>query len=184
MGYLVFFRFSLHLPKYAPIMIKVNVNQSIFEVDTAKEATLLNGEPLAWDIKKVGEGMYHILHQNQSYNLEVIKADYAEKSFTLKINQTIYQLSAQDRFDLLLEKMGMGKAATNKLNDLKAPMPGLILDIIVKEGDTVKKGDNLLILEAMKMENVIKSSGEGLIKSIKVGKGDRVEKNHVLIIFG
>ena len=165
-------------------MVKVNVNQSVFEVEKSKEGIFLNGEILHWDIQKIGDGMYHILYHNQSYNVEVIKADYAEKSFTLKINQTIYQLSAQDRFDLLLEKMGMGKAAGSKLNDLKAPMPGLILDILVKEGDTVKKGDNLLILEAMKMENVIKSAGEGTIKTIKIGKGDRVEKNHVLIIFG
>lgn len=165
-------------------MVKVNVNQSVYEVEKNKEGILLNGELLDWDIQKVDEEMFHVLYQNQSYNIEVLKADYVEKSFTLKINQTIYNLSAQDRFDLLLEKMGMGKVAGNKLNDLKAPMPGLILEIFAKEGDIVKKGDNLLILEAMKMENMIKAAGEGTIKAIKVAKGNRVEKNHILIVFG
>lgn len=165
-------------------MVKINVNQSVFEVEKNKEGILLNGDFFDWDIKKIDEQMYHIVYQHQSYNVEIIKTDYVEKSFTLKVNQTIYHLSAKDRFDLLLEKMGMSKAAGSKLNDLKAPMPGLILEMLVKEGDTIKKGDNLLILEAMKMENMIKAAGDGTIKAIKVAKGERVEKNHVLIIFG
>jgi biotin carboxyl carrier protein len=77
----------------------------------------------------------------------------------------------------------MSNASAQKVNDLKAPMPGLILQIAVNEGDIVKKGDTLLILEAMKMENVLKAQGDGIIKKIAVNKGDRVEKNHLLIKF-
>ena len=164
-------------------MLKISVNQSIFEIEKENKDLKVNGEPLAWDITKVGEDEFHILYQDRSYNAEIIKADYAEKSFTIKINGNTYNLAAQDRFDLLLEKLGMGKAVSKKLNDLKAPMPGLILEVFVKEGDTVKKGDNLLILEAMKMENVIKSAGEGTIQAVRIQKGERVEKNHILINF-
>jgi biotin carboxyl carrier protein len=165
-------------------MLKINTHQSVFEVEKEKDQLSINGETMAWDIKKLGNDEFHILYQDRSYHAEIIKADHSEKSFIIKINGNTYQLFAQDRFDLLLEKLGMGKTLSKKLNDLKAPMPGLILEVLVKEGDTVKKGDNLLILEAMKMENVIKAAGEGTIKAIKVHKSERVEKNHVLILFG
>jgi biotin carboxyl carrier protein len=89
----------------------------------------------------------------------------------------------QDKFDLLLEKMGMNASASGKVNNIKAPMPGLIIDLRVKDGDLVKAGDPLLILEAMKMENIIKSPGEGVVKSVKVKKGAGVEKGQVLIEF-
>ncbi|MCU0392461.1 MAG: acetyl-CoA carboxylase biotin carboxyl carrier protein subunit [Thermoflexibacter sp.] len=164
-------------------MLKINTNNTTFEVEHKKEGLFINGEIFDGDIQSLGNNHFHILHQNRSYNVELVKADYSEKSFTLKINGNTYQLGVQDRFDLLLEQLGMGKLNKQKLNDLKAPMPGLILDIMVKEGDTIKKGDNLLILEAMKMENMIKSIGDGTIQSVKVEKGDRVEKNHVLIVF-
>jgi biotin carboxyl carrier protein len=83
----------------------------------------------------------------------------------------------------LLEKMGISAANAGKVNNIKAPMPGLIITLKVAVGDTVKAGDQLLILEAMKMENILKSPGDGVVKKIKVKKGDSVEKNQVLIEF-
>ena len=79
--------------------------------------------------------------------------------------------------------MGMSAVATGKINNIKAPMPGLIIDLKVKIGDSVKTGDQLLILEAMKMENILKAQGEGIVKNVKVKKGDSVEKGQVLIEF-
>ena len=90
----------------------------------------------------------------------------------------------EERFrKAVFEKMGMKNGATGKVNNIKAPMPGLIIDLRVKEGDKVMPGDALLILEAMKMENMIKASAESIVKSVKVKKGDSVEKNQVLIEF-
>jgi biotin carboxyl carrier protein len=114
---------------------------------------------------------------------EVVKADHDTKTFSVKLNGKIYPVELKDRFDILLEKMGMNSSAGSKVNMIKAPMPGLIIDLKVKSGDTVKPGDTLLILEAMKMENIIKSPGEGVVKSVKVKKGESVEKNQVLIEF-
>ena len=71
----------------------------------------------------------------------------------------------------------------NKVSDLKAPMPGLVLEVSVEGGQQVSKGDGLLILEAMKMENVIKSPTDGVIKSISVNKGETVEKNQLILNF-
>lgn len=67
-------------------------------------------------------------------------------------------------------------------NALKSPLPGVILDIICKPGDAVKKGQKLMVLEAMKMENAINSDRDGVVKEIKVNKGDSVLEGADLII--
>ena len=77
----------------------------------------------------------------------------------------------------------MDKVLGASINELKAPMPGMVLKILVKEGDTVKKGDGLLVLEAMKMENNIKALGDGVVSKIPIKAGDKVEKNQVMISF-
>jgi biotin carboxyl carrier protein len=84
---------------------------------------------------------------------------------------------------MLLEQMGMSAASLTKINNIKAPMPGLILSLSVQPGDAVHKGDTVLILEAMKMENVIKSPADGTIKTVRIIRGQTVEKNQVLVEF-
>ncbi len=162
--------------------ITINDNQK-FEIDINQGQTLVNGEVATWDLVQISPQHYHILVGNQSYNAEIVNTDFATKSFVFKINGKLCTLAAKNRFDLLLDKMGMTAASSQKVNDLKAPMPGLVLQIPVKEGDTIKKGDTLLILEAMKMENVLKAVGDGTIKKINSKQGDRVEKGQVLIMF-
>lgn len=165
-------------------MLKVTINeQQTVDIESTKGQMLLNGQPFQWDLVALDNGRFHILQNGRSYNAEVIEADYAEKSFKIKINQSTYTVAAKDRFDVLLEKMGMTGAAKNKVNHLKAPMPGLIWDIKVQVGDAVKAGDIVLVLVAMKMENALKSPGEGIVKSIKINKGDTVDKNQILVEF-
>jgi biotin carboxyl carrier protein len=89
----------------------------------------------------------------------------------------------QDKYAELLETMGMNHSTKNSIPALKAPMPGMVLDILIKVGDQVNKGDSLLILEAMKMENIIKSSTTEIIKSIEIEKGSTVEKDQLLLTF-
>ena len=154
-----------------------------YQINEAKGEIQINGETLAWDISPIGENRFHIIYQNRSFEAEIEKIDFEQKQFKVKINGNSYEMQAKDRFDLLLEKLGMNKTASSRIKDLKAPMPGLILSILVKEGDEIKKDDKVMILEAMKMENVLKATGEGKVKAIKVVKGERVEKNHVLVVF-
>jgi biotin carboxyl carrier protein len=111
----------------------------------------------------------------------LLNTDRETKLYTLLINGTKYEVSLKDKFDDLLAGMGMAGAATGKANNLKAPMPGLVLNILVTEGDSFKPGDALVVLEAMKMENIIKAAGEGTVKKISVNKGQAVEKGQVLI---
>ena len=164
-------------------MYKAIVNSKSFEIEQMSDDLTVNGEMFQWDLSKISDGYFHILHQQKSYRAEVVKTDVATKTCVIKINGRTYPVELKDKFDLLLEKMGMNSQAASKVNNIKAPMPGLIIDLKVKEGDVVKANDVLLILEAMKMENIIKSPGEGIVKSVKVKKGDSVEKSQVLIEF-
>lgn len=164
-------------------MFKATVNNKTFEIGTSGESFTVNGQPFEWDMVTISDGYFHIVHENNSYKAEVVKTDAAAKTFQVKVNGRIYPVVVKDKFDLLLEKMGMNSNAGSKVNVIKAPMPGLIIDLKVKAGDVVKAGDALLILEAMKMENIIKCPGDGTVKTVNVKKGDSVEKNQVLIGF-
>lgn len=165
-------------------MATVTVNKkSAFEIAQSPDGLLLDGKSFNWDIVQLTDGYFHILYDNKSYRAEVVKSDRAAKTFTLKINNHIHTVEVKDKFDQLLEKLGMNTNTAGKVNNVKAPMPGLIIEIKIKAGDSVKINDALLILEAMKMENILKSPGEGTVKSVTVKKGDKVEKNQVLIEF-
>ena len=158
--------------------------QQVWEVNyRAPDAVTLNNEPFAWDIADLGEGRYHILHEGRSYTAEVVSADYAAKLIVLKLNGQRVELQAKDRFDLLLERLGMSNATATKANELKAPMPGLIVDIRVAPGQAVQKGDPLLVLEAMKMENILKAPADGTVGALKVNLRDNVQKGQVLVQF-
>ena len=153
------------------------------ELDNTGNSGLLNGGAFAWDVIKTKGNSYSIIKDNKSYNLEVLEVKAEEKLFVIKVDGIKYQFNAKDKYDELLHSLGMDNLASKKVSDLKAPMPGLVLEISVKGGQQVSKGDALLILEAMKMENVIKSPTDGVIKSISVNKGETVEKNQLILNF-
>ncbi|GAB3581731.1 acyl-CoA carboxylase biotin carboxyl carrier protein subunit [Hymenobacter daeguensis] len=166
-------------------MFQISTGTSqVWEVEyRAANDVTLNGQPFAWDLADLGAGRFHILHEGRSYNAEVVEADYAAKTIALKLNGQRVELQAKDRFDLLLERLGMSNATATKINELKAPMPGLIVDIRVQPGQTVQKGDPLLVLEAMKMENILKAPADGTVGSLKVSLRDNVQKGQVLVQF-
>ncbi|UOG74307.1 biotin/lipoyl-binding protein [Hymenobacter tibetensis] len=143
----------------------------------------VNNEPFEWDIVVLGPGRFHVVHEGKSAAAEVVQADYLTKTFQLKLNGQVIEIQVKDRFDLLLDKLGMSAATVGKVNEMKAPMPGLIVAIRVEPGQTVQKGDPLLVLEAMKMENILKAPGDGTVAAIKVGLRDNVTKGQVLVQF-
>jgi biotin carboxyl carrier protein len=112
-----------------------------------------------------------------------MKLNSEEKTLVIKVNSVKFNLKIKDRYDELLHSLGLDSLSNKKINDIKAPMPGMVLNILVNEGDTIKKGDPLIVLEAMKMENILKSPTDGIIKKIPINKGVAVEKNQLLIQF-
>lgn len=165
-------------------MYKIKAGNEEFEIlpNANGFEGIVNGQDYKLDVNKEANG-FHIIQNHKSYRVSISKADYEAKTFEIMVNGNSYTLEAKDRFDLLLKELGMENLNSSAVNDLKAPMPGLVLSIKVKAGDSVKKGDALIILEAMKMENVLKASSEGVVKSVNVETGIAVEKNQILIAF-
>lgn len=164
-------------------MFTVTIQNKSYSVEKTDDALQVNGKTIHWDLKWISDRKIHLIYENKSIEAELISLDKATKTIQIKLGNKISSLQLKDRFDLLLEQMGMNDMASQALKEIKAPMPGLILDLKVKPGDEVKKGDIVLILEAMKMENILKSPGDGLVKAVKVSLNQSVEKNQVLIQF-
>lgn len=165
-------------------MYKVKVNdQFLFEVENKDSAFLVNGGQVQLDLSTIGHANTHVLYQNKSFNTEIVDINKAEKTCKIKVNGNIYHIRIEDQFDVLLKQLGLDNMSANKVLEIKAPMPGLVLKVLVEENSEVKKGDNLLVLEAMKMENVLKSSTDGVVKKILIKQGDKVEKNQILVQF-
>ncbi len=135
------------------------------------------------DLIEIKQGIFHIIKDGRSYNAEVLKAVHEEKSFVIRVNGNKYTVQLKDKYDDLLKELGIDTSSALKVKEMKAPMPGLVVDVRVQEGDTVKKGDALVVLQAMKMENILKSPADVTIKKIHIKKDGTVEKNQILISF-
>ncbi|MFK7935615.1 MAG: acetyl-CoA carboxylase biotin carboxyl carrier protein subunit [Saprospiraceae bacterium] len=132
------------------------------------------------DVLDLGNNEYHIITHQQAFHARVLQQN--GRTFAIQINGNTYDIQLKDEFDQLVDQLGLSVVKDQMINDITAPMPGLVLSIETKVGDTVEKGDALLILEAMKMENVLKSPGTGTVKSIEVTQGAAVEKGALLVV--
>ncbi len=127
------------------------------------------------------DGCIHLIHGGRSYRAELASIDLSSKTVNLKVNDATFSVKLKDDLDQLVTKMGMKANFLKKSADVVAPMPGLVLKIFVEEGQEVNEGDPVVILEAMKMENVLKAEGSGIVKKINASDGESVEKGVVLI---
>lgn len=156
--------------------LKVSVNKE-YNFDFTEE------QMQTVDAVSLDQKNFHVLHNNTSYRAEVVNTDFINKTYTVVVNNNEYVVSIANHLDQLIKEMGFEVGKAKIVNAIKAPMPGLILEISVSVGEEVQEGDNLLILEAMKMENSFDSPRSGIIKSIAVTKGQAVEKGQLLIEF-
>lgn len=164
-------------------MYKATVGNKTMQVDLEKDKVILDGKEIDFNSVETTNGDFHVLSNNRSFSAEIVSVDKVKKEVEVKVNNSTYKVSLKDQMDTLLEKLGMDAIDDNKTEDLMAPMPGLILEIAVEKGQEVEKGEKLVILEAMKMENVIKASGAGVVNDIKVKVGDSVENGQKMITF-
>lgn len=163
--------------------MKATVNNTVFDVEKSNDGLsyMVNNTLNDANIQPLGNNTFHILWHNKGYRAEVMTINRIEKMVTMKINGQHFEVKLNDRFDVLLQEMGLDKLVAKKVLDIKAPMPGLVVKVLVEKGMQVNEGDSLLILEAMKMENVIKASGTATVTSVNIKPGQKVEKGELLI---
>lgn len=165
-------------------MLEAVVHQKTIQVEIQGQKATVNGQDHLLDVISIQNGKYfHLIYKEHSYYFEILSFDADTKTYKIGFDGRTYEVGIKDRFDQLLHSMGLDQVSKPKINEVKAPMPGLVLSIKVAENQEVKKGDALLILEAMKMENVIKSPIDGVIKQIVVSEKQAVDKNQALILF-
>lgn len=155
--------------------------ESNFKIEEAEGALLLNGKKADYNIATLPNGMISLLFEGRSYTAILKSVDPVEKKITLSLNGQDFSFTVQEPIDLLLEQMGMGGMAAKKAESVKAPMPGKVLKVMATPGQEVQKGDGLLILEAMKMENVLKATQAATVKQVMIQEGAAVEKGALLI---
>jgi biotin carboxyl carrier protein len=164
-------------------LYKVNINNSSYSVVINNDHIEVNGSSWKWDLVRIDNSQFHLIHDSNSYLIQVEKKDPQSKQISFKLNGIPFQAQVMDRYDILLDKLGMNPAHHQGHLEVRAPMPGKILEIKVEAGQQVKSGDQLIVLEAMKMENIIKATGDGVVENIFVETGINVEKNQILIQF-
>ena len=158
-------------------------NKFKVKVNNSMEFDISDNDVSKLDAEKTANNKYHVLQNNKPFKAELVDSNFNRKKYSIKVNNHTYNVDISNPLDLLIDKMGFTFGTSKQVNSIKAPMPGLILDIHVKEGQEVKEDEGLLILEAMKMENVITSPRDGVIKSVNIAKGDAIDKGHLLIEF-
>ena len=158
-------------------------NASKALVNNIQEFSFSQKEVDLLDILDQEDGNYHVVHENRSIDAEVIDSNFLNQTYVIRIKSNIYHVKIHDPHDDLIKKMGYSLGSSKKIDSVKAPMPGIIIDLKVEKGQAVKEGETLLILEAMKMENAIICPVNTVIKEIYVGKGDTVDNNKLLIEF-
>jgi biotin carboxyl carrier protein len=161
---------------------KVN-GKGPFEITMGQAGFQYQGKDYSTDLVQINGDTYHLLLNNSSFEVTLLEVLYDEKIFRFSLEGEELEVHVEDEFDAMVKKMGLSAQAGQKMNEIKAPMPGLILDVHVQEGDAVEESGELLTIEAMKMENKLTTSSDVVVKEIHVSKGDKVDKNQVLISF-
>lgn len=145
-------------------LLTIQVDDEIYEVDALK----------------VGEGIYSLIYKGKSYNIEMIE-NGSPKHYTVNSFHNSYQVEVIDAQTRYMLNRSKGDSA-DKGNTIVSPMPGKVVRIPVKVGETVEAGQTLIIVSAMKMESEFKARTAGTIKSIHAAEGDTIDANKVLVV--
>lgn len=165
--------------------MKFGCMEDIYTVGVGDETEFSLGPQSAasLDLVKTGEDTHHLIHGGKGYRVSWPKADFHKGLYVVEIEGRRYETWVKTPLDGLIQRMGLAGNGNRDIDAILAPMPGLLLEVLVQEGDKVEKGDRLLVLEAMKMENIISSPRAGTIKKIHQGQGATVDKKQLLLEF-
>jgi len=153
--------------------------KSIIVTSGGEEFSFSENEIASMVVLNKSASDFCILYQQKVINGEIISAK--DKVYKVEIAGEGFQVQIKSQLDQILDTMGLNKPKMSKIESIKAPMPGLVIEINVEEGQKVSENEKILILEAMKMENVIKIPHEAVVKKINIVKGQAVDKGQVLI---
>jgi biotin carboxyl carrier protein len=155
--------------------MQITVN-GIHKFDISKDGGnyIVNGSVVECNIQRIDNDSYQVILNNQPFIATVSKPDNQPE---IKIGHQTHLVETNNELKTALEKIGLVQKTTIKSEVIKAPMPGFIVDILVREGTEIKAGQALLVLKAMKMENIIKAPHDGVIKGILVKKDQKIEKD-------
>ena len=137
------------------------------------------GAVVQWDDHR----FFKLTYKGQSFHGEILEDGSENNELKIKVNHRVFSVKKKGELDELIAALGLDKPKVRKLKELQAPMPGRIVQISVEVGQELNIGDDILSLEAMKMENVLKAEGIGKVKAILIKPDQVVDKGAVLIEF-
>lgn len=152
-----------------------------FEIEIRNEGEVtINGRRAAFDFQTVrDEPVYSLILDGKSYEALVHSS---ENALEVLIRGQLYQVQVEDERQRKLRESSEDLALPDGEFRMKAPMPGLVIALPIDVGEQVEKGQNLVILESMKMQNELKAPRGGLVNRILIKKGDNVEQNQILLV--
>lgn len=152
-----------------------------YEVEINEQGEILaDGERLPADFMAVAEqSVYSLLLNNRSFEAHISPG---ELGLEVLLRGKRYTVSVEDERSRILREVGGAEIEQRGEFQLKAPMPGLVVAVPVEEGQEIEKGEDLIILESMKMQNELKAPRAGKVSRIRVASGDSVQQNAVLLV--
>jgi biotin carboxyl carrier protein len=158
---------------------QIQIGDRTYSLETDGERLFENGASVPISVESLGAGRYSVLLGGQSTTLSVEESEPG--SMAIRLSAGRRSVKWLDRRGLLLASLGLTNGADTRHHEVRAPMPGLVRQVLVIAGQEVEAGSGLLVLEAMKMENELKARTAGIVKSIHISPGDTVAKNALLI---
>ena len=158
---------------------QVALNSDVYSVQRSGSVLKVDNKSIKFDIDNVSENRMVVFYDNRAHEVEVLSRN--EKRFVLMVNGKTVEVEIKDEIDQLLQKLGMTSHNSKSVSELKSPMPGAIIDVMIEAGDEVSKGDPILILEAMKMEHSLKASRDGVVAEVLIEPGQQVAAGDALI---
>jgi biotin carboxyl carrier protein len=155
----------------APVAVRVNDFQFLLAPDDLAKT----------DFIRISDHSFHLIKDNRSVKVTLLESDASAKKLRMEVEGDAFDVEIKDELAQMLDQLGFSSVSTRQIKEIKAPMPGLVLDIHVEAGQEVAEGDKILILEAMKMENSLLIHTNARIKTVLVKKGQAVDKNQVLV---